>query len=61
MIDKNKFSQLIKSIRDKHKLTQKELADLFSPSLKQQSINAWEKGIAFLNLVKYSFLYLPSP
>lgn len=44
MIDKNKFGQLIKSIRDKHKLTQKELADLFSPSLKQQSINAWEKG-----------------
>lgn len=41
---KKGFSLVIKDIRAKLKLTQKELGNLFDPPIKQQSINGWEKG-----------------
>lgn len=41
---KTDFSGLIKGIRKKYNLTQKDLANLFEPPIKQQSINSWEKG-----------------
>lgn len=42
---KKGFSILIKDIRAKLNLSQKDLGNLFEPPIKQQSINGWEKGI----------------